>query len=85
MGLLWAQDGNITGIVLTAEDQTPIHGANIYSETLGIGTVSQVDGSFTLNKVPKDTVSLTFSMIGFKDVKTIVVINELIYLSLIHI
>ena len=79
MGLLWAQDGNITGIVLTAEDQTPIHGANIYSETLGIGTVSQVDGSFTLNKVPKDTVSLTFSMIGFKDVKTIVVINELIY------
>ena len=79
MGLLWAQDGNITGIVVTAEDQTPIHGANIYSETLGIGTVSQVDGSFTLNKVPKDTVSLTFSMIGFKDVKTIVVINELIY------
>ena len=79
MGLLWAQDGNITGIVLTAEDQTPIHGANIYSETLGIGTVSQVDGSFTLNKLPKDTVSLTFSMIGFKDVKTIVVINELIY------
>ena len=78
MGLLWAQDGNITGIVLTAEDQTPIHGANIYSETLGIGTVSQVDGSFTLNKLPKDTVSLTFSMIGFKDVKTIVVINELI-------
>ena len=79
MGLLWAQDGNITGIVVTAEDQTPIHGANIYSETLGIGTVSQVDGSFTLNKLPKDTVSLTFSMIGFKDVKTIVVINELIY------
>ena len=78
MGLLWAQDGNITGIVLTAEDQTPIHGANIYSETLGIGTVSQVDGSFTLNKLPKDTVSLTFSMIGFKDIKTIVVINELI-------
>jgi len=79
LGLLWAQDGNITGIVLTAEDQTPIHGANIYSETLGIGTVSQVDGSFTLKKLPKDTVSLTFSMIGFKDVKTIVVINELIY------
>ena len=44
LSLLWAQDGYITGIIVS-EDQAPIHGANIFSETLDIGTISQVDGS----------------------------------------
>ena len=79
MGLLWAQDGYVTGIVLTSEDQTPIHGANIFSEILGIGTVSQVDGSFTLNKVSQNKFSLTISMIGFKEVKNTIIMNGLSY------
>ena len=79
MGLLLAQDGTITGIVLTAENQTPIHGANIFSETLGIGTVSQVDGSFTLNKVSQDKLTLTISMIGFKEVENIIIMDEISY------
>ena len=79
MGLLLAQDGTITGIVLTAENQTPIHGANIFSETLGIGTVSQVDGRFTLSKVSQDKLSLTISMIGFKEVKNTIIMDELSY------
>ena len=53
LSLLWAQDGYITGVIVS-EDQTPIHGANIYSETLDIGTISQVDGRFTLSKVSQD-------------------------------
>ena len=60
LSLLWAQDGYITGVIVS-EDQMPIHGANIYSETLDIGTISQVDGRFTLSKVSQDKLSLTIS------------------------
>ena len=78
LSLLWAQDGYITGVIVS-EDQTPIHGANIYSETLDIGTISQVDGSFTLSKVSQDKLSLTISMIGFKEVKNTIIMDELSY------
>ena len=78
LSLLWAQDGYITGVIIS-EDQTPIHGANIYSETLDIGTISQVDGSFTLSKVSQDKLSLTISMIGFKEVKNTIIMDELSY------
>ena len=52
LSLLWAQDGYITGIVISFEDQTPIHGANVFSEKIGVGTVSNVNGSFSLKILP---------------------------------
>ncbi|MAS77966.1 MAG: hypothetical protein CMG15_04895, partial [Candidatus Marinimicrobia bacterium] len=76
MSLLWAQDGYITGVIVS-EDQTPIHGANIFSETLDIGTISQVDGRFTLSKVSQNKLSLTISMIGFKEVKNTIIMDGL--------
>ena len=76
LSLLWAQDGYITGIIVS-EDQAPIHGANIFSETLDIGTISQVDGGFTLNKISENKFSLTISMIGFKEVKNTIIMDEL--------
>ena len=79
MSLLWAQDGYITGIVISYEDQTPIHGANVFSENIGAGTVSNVDGSFLLRILPKDTLDLTFSMVGFKDLHKIIAPNESMY------
>ena len=78
LSLLWAQDGYITGIIVS-EDQAPIHAANIFSETLDIGTISQVDGSFTLNKISENNFSLTISMIGFKEVKNRIVMDGLSY------
>ena len=35
LSLLWAQDGYITGILISYEDKTPIHGANVFSEKIG--------------------------------------------------
>ena len=78
LSLLWAQDGYITGVIVS-EDQTPIHGANIFSETLDIGTISQVDGRFTLSKVSQNKLSLTISMIGFKEVKNTIIMDGLSY------
>ena len=66
--MLWSQEASITGIVINENDQIPIHGANIYVEKLGIGTTSLVNGRFELDNLPYGEVSLTISMIGFKDV-----------------
>ena len=37
LGLLWSQQASVTGVILNDENQTPIHGANIYLKKLGIG------------------------------------------------
>jgi len=72
IGLLFSQQASITGVVISDNDQTPIHGANIYIKKLDVGTASRVDGTFILDDLPNDSLSLTISMIGFKDVsKTI--------------
>ena len=68
LGFAWAQEASISGIVINEEDEKPIPGANIYLKKLDLGTVSQMDGSFILNKLPYGNISLTISVIGFKDV-----------------
>ena len=76
LGLVWSQEAYITGLIISNEDQTPIHGANIYSKKLGIGTVSQVNGRFVLGNLPHGEISFTISMIGFKDINESLVLNK---------
>ena len=76
LGLVWSQEAYITGLIISDEDQTPIHGANIYLKKLGIGTVSQVNGRFVLENLPHGEISLTISMIGFKDINESLVLNK---------
>ena len=66
--MLWSQEASIAGIIINGNDQIPIHGANVYVEKLGIGTTSLVNGRFELDDLPYGELSLTISMIGFKDV-----------------
>jgi len=68
LGLIFAQQGTVVGTVVSDVDQTPIHGVNIYSEAFSIGSVSQVDGTFILDNLPHGDISLTISMIGFKEI-----------------
>ena len=65
---LSAQKASIKGQIVNGEDQTPIHGADVYLEKLSLGATSQVDGHFTLNDIPFGEVTIRVSMIGFKDV-----------------
>ena len=76
LGLVWSQEAYITGLIISDEDQTPIHGANIYLKKLGIGTVSQVNGRFVLENLPHGEISFTISMIGFKDINESLVLNK---------
>ena len=74
--MLWSQEATVTGIIINDNDQTPIHGANVYIEEFGIGAASQVDGRFELHNLPYDKVSLTISMIGFRDVTKSLKLDE---------
>ena len=68
-GLLWSKGVSLKGIVINHTEKTPIHGASIYIEDVGIGTTSQVDGQFFLEGIPNYDISLTISMIGFRELK----------------
>ena len=76
LGLLWAQGASIKGVILNNEDQTPIHGANIYLDQLEKGTVSRVDGRFIITDLPYTQITLEISMIGFKDVSKSIKIDK---------
>ena len=76
VGILLSNQSTISGIVVDNKDQTPIHGADIYLEKLGIGTTSQVNGQFIIGQLPHGEVSVKISMIGFKDVKRSISIEK---------
>ena len=59
----------ITGIVVDASNNEPLAGANIYINRSQIGTVSQLDGTFTL-EVPENQMTILFiSFVGYKTVQ----------------
>ena len=61
----------IEGLVLNAEDKSPVPYANISVSKTGIGTVSRFNGKFQLNvsSRPEGKDSLEFSAIGFQTKK----------------
>lgn len=60
----------VTGIVTDAKSKAPMPGVNITIKGTQIGTVSNADGSYTLNAQPGAT--LVFSFVGYKTVEYVV-------------
>lgn len=60
---IWAQR-NVSGRVTNAEDGSGLPGVSIAISGTSTGTVSDVDGNYTLSNVPNDA-TLVFSMVGF--------------------
>lgn len=60
-----AQTRQITGTVTSAEDGEPIPGVSIVVEGTTLGTVSNMDGEYSL-EVPEDAQTLIFSFVGMK-------------------
>ncbi|TCO07507.1 SusC/RagA family TonB-linked outer membrane protein [Natronoflexus pectinivorans] len=65
---LFAQTRTITGTVTGSDDGMPIPGASVFVEGTTIGTVTQVDGSYSLN-VPQDAEVLVFSFVGMETLR----------------
>lgn len=62
--LLWGQELTIRGKIVSATDSEPIIGANVQIKGRNVGTVTDVDGSFSLKVEQTDV--LIISYIGFE-------------------
>ena len=62
---LYGQDRQITGTVTSSADNLPIPGVSIYVKGSTVGTISDVDGKYTL-EVPADATTIVFSFVGMK-------------------
>ena len=58
-----AQTRNISGLVLSSEDNLPLPGVNITIKGTTRGAISDLDGRYSLQAVSADT--LVFSFVGF--------------------
>ncbi|NMA73645.1 MAG: TonB-dependent receptor [Bacteroidales bacterium] len=61
-----AQTKTITGTVFSEEDGAPVVGASVLVEGTTIGTITDIDGNFTLNRVPASAKQLKVSFIGLE-------------------
>ena len=66
IGLVNAQTSKVTGVVTSEEDGLPVVGASIMVKGTTIGTVTDLDGKFTLPNVPSSAETLVISFVGMK-------------------
>jgi TonB-dependent starch-binding outer membrane protein SusC len=62
--MLFAQQGTIKGKIADSKGD-PIIGANVLVEGTSIGAISDINGEYTLTKVPAGTVQLSVKYIGY--------------------
>ena len=67
IGLVIAQTPKkVTGVVISEEDDQPVVGASVLVKGATMGTVTDIDGKFTINDVPSSARTLKISYIGLK-------------------
>ncbi len=59
----------ITGTVTSAEDGSALPGVSVVVKGTTIGTITDVQGKYTLTGVPEDAKALVFSFVGYKTVE----------------
>lgn len=64
-GLSMAQT-KVTGVVISSEDGEPVVGASVLVKGTTIGTITDMDGNFSLSNVPGSAKTLRVSYIGMK-------------------
>ena len=63
IGLVNAQISKVTGTVISEEDGLPVVGASILVKGTTVGTVTDMDGKFTLTNIPSSAKTLQHSRI----------------------
>ena len=65
-GMAMAQVSRITGVVVSAEDNEPIVGASVLVKGTTLGTITDMNGRYSINNVPVNAKSLVISFVGMK-------------------
>jgi TonB-linked SusC/RagA family outer membrane protein len=71
---MWAQGIDVSGTVISEDDQMPLPGVSIQVEGTNKGVITDFDGNYTIENVDSQS-NLTFSYLGFVT-KTIAVNNQ---------
>ena len=66
IGLVNAQVKKVTGTVTSEEDGLPVVGASVLVKGTTVGTVTDIDGNFTISNVPSSAGTLVISFIGLQ-------------------
>lgn len=80
IGLIKAQTTSIKGVVLSAEDNEPIIGASVLVKGTTVGTVTDIEGAFSLN-IPNNANVLVVSFIGMASQEVAVAPNVRVLLQ----
>ncbi len=70
--MLFAQKYNISGIVSDANTGENLMGTNVYIKGINIGAVTDADGKYVINNVPKGTYEVRASFVGYVS-KTLII------------
>ncbi len=81
IGLVNAQVSKVTGTVTSEEDGLPVVGASVVVKGTTNGTITDMDGKFTLTDVPSSAKTIMVSFIGMKTVEVPVGKNLVIVLK----
>lgn len=71
VGAAWAQEVQVRGTVIAAEDNTGLPGVNVLVKGTTVGTTTDAEGRYSLN-VPDGNAVLVFSFIGYTPVEVVV-------------
>lgn len=66
IGVVNAQISRVTGTVISEEDGLPVVGATVHVKGTSVGTVTDADGKFTLNKIPATAKTVEVSFLGME-------------------
>lgn len=66
IGFLNAQVSQVKGTVVSEEDGLPVVGASVLVKGTTVGTVTDIDGNFTISGVPEDGKVIVVSFIGLQ-------------------
>lgn len=66
IGLVTAQTSTVTGVVTSEEDGEPVVGASVLVNGTSLGTVTDIDGKFSIANVPSSAKTLRISFVGMQ-------------------
>ncbi len=66
IGLVTAQTSSVTGVVISEEDGQPVVGASVLVKGTTVGTITDLDGQFTISNIPSSANTLQVSYIGMQ-------------------
>lgn len=79
--MAWSQVRSVKGVVTSSEDGLPVVGASVLVSGTTMGSITDVDGKFSISKVPSSAETLTISYIGMRT-KVVTITSEVLQIIL---